>query len=52
MNATSSPGHEIYIVEPDASMTKVASGWNHSEYLSAIGQEYSALLDAKVNTKH
>ena len=42
------PGHEMYIAEPDKSLEAVARGWNHSEYLSAIGQDWSVALEAKV----
>lgn len=42
------PGHEMYIAEPDPSLEAVAKGWNHSEYLSAIGQEWLKAIEAKV----
>jgi tRNA (mo5U34)-methyltransferase len=42
------PGHEMYIAEPESNLEAVAKGWNHSEYLSAIGQDWFTALDAKV----
>jgi tRNA (mo5U34)-methyltransferase len=48
LKVTSRPGHEMYIAEPDASLTAVVNDWNHSEYLSAIGQEWMETLDSKV----
>ncbi|WP_207497098.1 TIGR04290 family methyltransferase [Aridibaculum aurantiacum] len=51
MKVTSMPGHEIYIAQPDDAFTNVAKTWNHSEYLSAIGQDYTELLDVKVKRK-
>lgn len=51
LKVTATPGHEIYIAKPEPGYTNVASGWNHSEYLSAIGKDYSHILDAKVKEK-
>lgn len=42
------PGHEMYIAKPDPKLTPVAKGWNQSEYLSAIGQDWSTQLASKV----
>jgi tRNA (mo5U34)-methyltransferase len=54
LKVTQRPGHEIYITEPDPSLTSVAKGWNNSEYLSAIGQDWMASLNEKVthNPQH
>jgi hypothetical protein len=38
----------MYVAKPADSVNAVATGWNHSEYLSAIGQEWMAALDKKV----
>jgi tRNA (mo5U34)-methyltransferase len=51
LSITAAPGHEIYIARPDKKLTNVANGWNRSEYLSAIGQDYSAMLEVKVKKK-
>ena len=51
MKVTSMPGHEIYIAKPDQSLTNVAKEWNNSEYLSAIGKDYTSKLAAKVKSK-
>jgi tRNA (mo5U34)-methyltransferase len=48
LKVTANPGHEIYIAEPDDQLESVARGWNHSEYLSAIGQEWTKAVKAKV----
>lgn len=48
LKVTSNPGHEIYIAKPDAKLKSVAQGWNRSEYLSAIGRDYSSKLELKV----
>lgn len=48
LRVKSRPGHEMYIAEPDQSLTNVAAGWNKSEYLSAIGQEWMPALEKKV----
>lgn len=42
------PGHEIYIAQPDDALTCVAAEWNHSEYLSAAGQEWMGTIKTKV----
>jgi tRNA (mo5U34)-methyltransferase len=42
------PGHEIYLCHPDKSLKAVANSWNRSEYLSAIGVDYSRELAEKV----
>jgi tRNA (mo5U34)-methyltransferase len=52
LKVINSPGHEIYIAKPDPQLTSVATGWNHSEYLSAIGRDYQSELDAKVKSKN
>jgi tRNA (mo5U34)-methyltransferase len=48
LNVVVNPGHEIYIAKRDEKLTAVANGWNRSEYLSAIGQDWSTSLDLKV----
>jgi tRNA (mo5U34)-methyltransferase len=48
LNITARPGHEMYIAEPDPSLTAVVNDWNRSEYLSAIGQEWLVALNTKV----
>ena len=48
LKVTSRPGHEMYIARRDPKLTHVAEGWNRSEYLSAIGQDWSVALDEKV----
>lgn len=48
LNVTARPGHEMYIAEPDESLTAVVNDWNRSEYLSAIGQEWMGELNTKV----
>jgi tRNA (mo5U34)-methyltransferase len=48
LKVTARPGHEMYVAKPADSVTAVATGWNHSEYLSAIGQEWMGALDKKV----
>ena len=48
LRVVANPGHEIYIAKPDAKLTAVAKGWNNSEYLSAIGQDWSSKLELKV----
>lgn len=42
------PGHEIYIAHPDDALTAVAKNWNHSEFLSAVGQEWIERITTKV----
>jgi tRNA (mo5U34)-methyltransferase len=48
LKVTFRPGHEMYIAEPDQSLTAVVNDWNRSEYLSAIGQEWIEALKTKV----
>jgi tRNA (mo5U34)-methyltransferase len=48
LGVVSNPGHEIYIAKPDDSLTSVSTTWNQSEYLSAIGQDWSSQLASKV----
>jgi tRNA (mo5U34)-methyltransferase len=48
MAVTATPGHEIYIAKPDNDQAGVASGWNSSEYLSAIGEDWKEKLLNKV----
>jgi tRNA (mo5U34)-methyltransferase len=48
LKVTARPGHEMYIAEPDASLTGVAKTWNHSEYLSAVGQEWDHNINIKL----
>jgi tRNA (mo5U34)-methyltransferase len=48
LKVTARPGHEIYITRPDPALTAVATGWNRSEYLSAIGQEWMETVETKV----
>ena len=50
MEVVNSPGHEMYIAKRNFQLTAVATGWNHSEYLSAIGQDYKDSLHKKVTT--
>jgi tRNA (mo5U34)-methyltransferase len=52
LNAVVNPGHEIYIAQPDKTLTSVAQGWNKSEYLSATGKEWILELDVKLGNKH
>jgi tRNA (mo5U34)-methyltransferase len=52
LNSVANPGHEIYIAKPDNKLTAVAKTWNNSEYLSAIGQDYSTRLEEKVTNKY
>jgi tRNA (mo5U34)-methyltransferase len=48
MSVIATPGHEIYIAKPDPQQTAVSTGWNSSEYLSAIGQDWKEKLVNKV----
>jgi tRNA (mo5U34)-methyltransferase len=48
----SKPGHEIYIAKPDEQLKPVSTTWNHSEYLSAIGQEWMNKVEVKVKGKN
>ena len=48
LKVTAHPGHEMYIAEPDSSLTAVVNDWNRSEYLSAIGQEWVEAVNTKV----
>jgi tRNA (mo5U34)-methyltransferase len=48
LKVTQRPGHEIYITRPDPLLKGVATDWNRSEYLSAIGQEWMATVETKV----
>jgi tRNA (mo5U34)-methyltransferase len=48
LKVTARPGHEMYVAKPDDALTAVSTGWNRSEYLSAIGQEWMGALDKKV----
>lgn len=48
LKVTANPGHEIYIAKRDDKLISVAKGWNHSEYLSAIGQKYTSSLKHKL----
>jgi tRNA (mo5U34)-methyltransferase len=41
-------GHEMYLAKPDKNKRGVSESWNVSEYLSAIGQDWSSQLEAKV----
>jgi tRNA (mo5U34)-methyltransferase len=52
MKAIANPAHEIYILKPDSKLTAVAESWNRSEYLSAIGQNWSSNLEEKVKDKN
>lgn len=45
---TGRPAHEIYVCAPDAQQPSVASTWNRSEYLSAIGQPWMGETDDKL----
>ncbi len=51
LRITAHPGHEIYIARPDKRLSSVAKTWNNSEYLSAIGLDWSRKLDLKVKSK-
>jgi tRNA (mo5U34)-methyltransferase len=51
MSVVDNPAHEIYIAKPDSKLEAVAKGWNRSEYLSAIGQEYQEELELKTSGK-
>jgi tRNA (mo5U34)-methyltransferase len=46
---TAKPGHEIFICEKDADGNSVITGWNESEYYSAIGSDWEKVLDKKVS---
>jgi tRNA (mo5U34)-methyltransferase len=48
LSVVSNPGHEMYIAKADQKLTSVAKGWNNSEYLSAIGQDWQKTLSLKV----
>ena len=48
LKVVANPGHEIYIAKQDPKLNAVAKNWNNSEYLSAIGQDWSSKLDLKV----
>ena len=48
LSAVANPGHEIYIAKPHLKRMHVAKGWNRSEYLSAIGQDWAGALEDKV----
>lgn len=48
LKVTARPGHEMYIAEPDESLTAVVNNWNRSEYLSALGQEWMPALNTKI----
>lgn len=45
------PGHETYLAEPDPDAEAAASGWNRSEYLSAIGRDWKKTDQAKTGKK-
>lgn len=50
LRVKANPGHEIYIAQPDPELENVSKTWNHSEYLSAIGQEeWVTAVESKVN---
>lgn len=51
LNIISHPGHEMYLAEPAPDRKSVVNGWNGSEYLSAIGQNWSDAAKAKVEHK-
>ncbi len=51
LKVVANPAHEIYIAKKDAKLSPVSESWNSSEYLSAIGQDYSKALGKKVNGK-
>jgi tRNA (mo5U34)-methyltransferase len=42
------PGHEIYILQKSFENTAVISGWNHSEYLSATGNNWKEAVEQKI----
>lgn len=42
------PGHEIYFFEPDPGQPSILDGWNRSEFLSAIGQDWLTEVDSKI----
>lgn len=48
LKITAHPGHEMYIAEPDPNVPAVSTSWNHSEYLSAIGQDWMEAVQKKV----
>jgi tRNA (mo5U34)-methyltransferase len=52
LSVVTNPGHEIYIAKPDEKLTAVAKGWNKSEYLSAIGQDWESQLASKIADKN
>lgn len=45
------PGHEMYLAQPKGGQQGVFDSWNHSEYLSAIGQDWNEAVKAKVEGK-
>jgi tRNA (mo5U34)-methyltransferase len=51
MSVIANPGHEIYITRPDDQRQAVYNSWNRSEYLSAIGLDWSSNLEKKVKDK-
>ncbi len=51
LKVVKTPGHEIYITQRDESLEAVSTGWNNSEYLSAIGQEWLPDVERKVRDK-
>lgn len=51
MKVTATPGHEVYICEPDPDNPGANQQWNRSEYLSAIGKEWKSVYRDKVDGK-
>jgi tRNA (mo5U34)-methyltransferase len=51
LKAVSHPAHEIYIAKTDKKLNAVSQSWNTSEYLSAIGEDYTSKLEMKVKSK-
>ncbi|GAA4414476.1 hypothetical protein GCM10023187_44030 [Nibrella viscosa] len=51
LQVTARPGHERSILEADDSRRR-SQHWNHSEYLSAIGQNWQEAVREKVAAKN
>lgn len=49
LKITATPAHETYIAEKDPDNPSSPERWNYSEYLSAVGKEWTAEVDKKTN---
>jgi tRNA (mo5U34)-methyltransferase len=46
LQVRTTPGHEVYICEPDAANPACITTWNQAEYESAIGHSAHRVLDS------